>query len=288
MEHKDYIAKALINNEAVVSVACTTNMADELLRMHDMTPVCVAALGRTVSMASIMASEFKQQENSLSIVIKGDGPMGGLVACANGALELKGYVYNNAVDLPLNDEGKLPVGRAIGKGTLTVIQDTGLKEPYSGSIELVTGEIAEDFAEYFMSSQQQPSVIALGVLTDGLNVLSSSGIMVQPLPMCTEETIVEIENRVDEIRKINSIINSGKSPVEAIDFIFKGLTIKHLAQRELFLHCSCGIERIESVVISMGREEIEDMIKEGGAEVKCAFCNTAYKLNADDLRKLLD
>ena len=287
MNTKDHIAKAMLNGEAVVYAVRSTEIVDELLRIHDLTPVCTAALGRTISAAAMMASDFKDEENSLSVIIKGDGPMGGLIVCADGQLNLKGYVYNNGVELPLNENGKLPVGAAIGKGTLTVVEDKGLKEPYSGSIELVTGEIAEDFAEYFMVSQQQPSAVALGVLTDGLSVLSSSGIIVQPLPDCSDETITEIENRIGELQRINTIINGGKSPYEAIEHIFEGLDIKKLEEREIRFKCGCSEERIERVILSLGRDEIEDMIKDGEAEVKCSFCNTAYHFNTEALKRLL-
>ena len=284
------VVKALIGGgEVVVSAACTTGIVDEMKKIHGLRSVATAAIGRTVSAAAMMAAELKNEKDSLSIIIRGDGPLEGLVVCADGALSLKGYVYHGEVELPLNKKGKLDVGGAIGKGTLTVVKDLGLKEPYSGKIDLVSGEIAEDFAYYFLISQQQPSVVSLGVKVDRDHVLSSGGMIVQPLPGCSEEVLSKVEGKLQQIAGYNQYLSTGMEPYAIISEIFADMEPEFLEKRMLALHCGCSREKSEQVILSMGAEEIEDMIKkDNGAEVHCHFCNTTYSFTAGELQKLLD
>ena len=286
---KDTIIKALMADGNIrVMATCTEQIVQGLKEMHNLSNVATAAIGRTVSATLMMGLDLKNEEDLITTIIKGDGPLGGLVVCVNGALEAKGYVYNGQVEPPLNAKGKLDVGGAIGEGTLTVIQDMGMKEPYSGQISLVSGEIAEDFTYYFMVSQQQPSAVALGVLVSKEKVLSSGGIIIQPMPGCPEDAIKYVEERLDQVANFNSLLYQGLEPFAIIETLFPDLNPKFLEEYTPSLNCGCNREKLESVILGMGKAEIEDMIqKDNGAQVHCTFCNQTYEFSAEELERLL-
>ncbi|MGI6174878.1 MAG: Hsp33 family molecular chaperone HslO [Christensenellales bacterium] len=286
---KDSIVKMMIQGgEAYATAICSTELVNEAKRIHKLSRVCTAALGRTLSVAGMMASEFKHTQDRLTILIKGDGPMGGLVVCADGTLALKGYVYHPQVEPPLKKNGKLDVGGTIGQGTLTVIKDLGLKEPYSGQTELVSGEIAEDFAHYFVVSEQHPCVVSCGVLVNDERVISSGGMIVKPLPGCSEQTLQAIEDRLDVIAAYNRILERTGDPFAAAQEIFEGLQLELTQTSYPAYDCTCSKARIEQALISMGADELKKMIEEDEkAEVGCQFCNTQYVFSKDELSALL-
>ena len=266
------------------------DIADTAQKYHNTTPVATAALGRTLTMAAIMGCNLKNPDHNLTIYIKGDGPLGGIVASANGAFGVKGYVYNPLCDVPKKKNGKLDVGGAIGKGYLSVSRDLGLKEPYIGQVPLVTGEIAEDFTYYYAKSEQTPTAIALGVLVDtDLSVKAAGGFMLQLMPDCDDETAKRLEERVSSLPPITELLTKYETEEEIISFILDGFQPKLLDEAIYEYHCDCSMERIEKALISLGKKELEDIINtDGKAELTCQFCPKTYKLNKDELICLLN
>lgn len=289
--NKDMIIKAITKDGLSVIAARTTNLVEQARKTHNTTPVCSAALGRTLTAGAIMALGLKSDDAKLTVIIKGDGPTGSIVVTANNKSIVKGYIDNPYVDIPIREaDYKLDVGKAVGQnGQITVIKDLGLKKPYVGKVELVSGEIAEDIAYYFMVSEQQPSVVSLGVLVDtDESIKSAGGIFVQPLPNCSEESIEFVESKLNEIAAFNKTLSDGKNPEEIIKDLFSDLDLQILEMIEPQFKCDCSKERIEEVIISMGANEIKNIIEtDAEAEVVCQFCNKKYKLNKEELISLL-
>jgi len=263
----------------------TTEMAEQARRIHQASRVCAAALGRGISAAAMLGSMLKG--GRLTLTFKGDGPAGALVMVARPGV-VKATIDQPQVELPPRPDGKLDVGGAIGrKGRVTVVKDLGLKEPYVGQCHLASGEIGEDVALYCTASEQQPTLCALGVLV-GERVLASGGLMIQPLPGCPEETIAELERRVPLYSDISGLIRE-RSPQELIPPLFDGLEPEIIAREPLEYRCDCSRERMERVLISMGRAELEDMIEQqGGAELTCHFCRSRHRFDASELRSLME
>lgn len=275
----------LMQGQARVLLCDTTEMAEKARQIHEASRVCTAALGRGISAAAMLGSMLKG--GRLTLTFKGDGPAGALVMVARPGF-VKATIDEPRVELPLRPNGKLDVGGAIGRnGRVTVVKDLGLKEPYVGQCRLASGEIAEDVALYCTTSEQQPTLCSLGVLV-GERVLASGGLLIQPLPGCPEETIVELEKRVPLYSDISGLIRE-QSPEALIPPLFDGLQPKIIAREALEYRCDCSRERMERVLISMGRAELEDMIQEqGGAELTCHFCRNKHQFSASDLRKLME
>ena len=272
-----------------VYLTISTDLVQEAAKIHDTTPLASAGLGRVLTAAGLMGIMLKDDDNKLTLHFKGDGPARQILATAYGDGRVKGYISNPYVDLPLNDQGKLDVGGAVGKdGFLTVIRDVGLKDAYVGKTELRSGEIAEDLAYYFLQSEQQPSIVYLSVWVDiDTSVLRAGGLIISPMPGASEETLSDIESRLFDIQNYAMLLLS-KSPAEAVKTIFAGMDVKELDTREPRYHCDCSREKLEQVIISLGREEITDMIeKDGQAEIVCRFCNKKYLFDAEALRRLL-
>lgn len=288
---QDKIIKAITADGLSIIAASTAGLVEKARQTHFTTPVCSAALGRTLTAGAIMGTGLKSENNKLTIIIKGDGPAGSIVVTTNGKGIVKGYVDNPLVDIPIREnDHKLDVSGAIGKnGFITVIKDLGLKEPYVGKTELLSGEIAEDIAYYYVKSEQQPSVVSLGVLVDkDQSILSSGGIFIQPLPGCTEESLSYVESIMPDIAGFNKILASGKEPKDAIIELFKPLDPQIIDELTPEFICDCSRERIEKVIISLGENEINSMIEaDEEAEVVCQFCNKAYKFNNAELEDLL-
>jgi len=266
--------------------ADTTETVRELQRRHDTWPVATAALGRTITAGAIMGAMLKGDER-LTVQIKGDGPLGQIMVDANADGIVRGFVDNPHVDLPLNARGKLDVRSAVGEGYMYVIKDLGLKEPYRGSVPIVSGEIAEDFTYYFAKSEQTPSAVALGVLVDvDYTVKVSGGFVLQIMPGMPEEGIVEIERKLGKLSSVTEMLDRDM-PLEAMmREILPSFTV--LSELPVVFRCRCSRERIDATLISLGREELEDMIaRDGGAEVHCHFCNERYVYSGDDLRTLI-
>lgn len=258
-------------------------------KIHGTAPVVTAGLGRALTAAAMMGAELKSEKETVSIQLKGDGPVGCIVAVSDAESKVRGYVGESIVDLPLKPNGKLDVGGSIGKGHLTVVHDLGLKEPYVGRVELQSGEIAEDLAYYYATSQQTPSVVALGVLVErDYSVKSAGGYMVQLMPDCPEETVRQLENNLADIQSVTQFMANQYTTEEMMEQVLRGFSYEITEEREPVYQCNCGRERIESVLISLGKEELCSMIAEQhGAEIRCHFCNQMYQFTENDLREII-
>jgi molecular chaperone Hsp33 len=288
---EDYIITATAAGTTVRTfVAVTTNMVSNALATHALTPVTTAALGRTISAAALMSKMLKSEKDSLTIQIKGDGPIGGIVVVSDMYANVKGYVYNPEVNLPLKENGKLDVSGAVGKkGYMNVIRDLGLKEPYIGFVDLVSGEIGEDLAYYYALSEQVPTVVSLGVLidTDG-SVLNAGGFIIQLMPDADEKIISYIENTIASIPSISGLLSSGETPEGILDIIFGEKDLKIIEKSPCKYQCNCSKDRMERNIISLGKEEILSIIEQQqGAEVECHFCNKKYLFTKDELLALI-
>ncbi|NHN35056.1 Hsp33 family molecular chaperone HslO [Paenibacillus agricola] len=265
-----------------------TGIVDEISKRHGMTPTATAAIGRTVAAGLIMGAMLKGDE-MLTILVQGGGPIGQVVVDANANGDVRGYVQNPQVDLPLNEIGKLDVSGAIGvDGFLSIIKDLGLKEPYRGNIPLVSGELAEDFTYYFAKSEQTPSAVALGVLVGvDYTVTAAGGFVIQLLPGLTDEDISLIELQLSRIEPITTLLNQGMALDEILHRILPGVQV--LGEVDIQFRCKCSRERVEQTIISLGREEIELMLQEDGqAEVLCHYCNESYKFDQEQLTAIIN
>ncbi|MVP02205.1 Hsp33 family molecular chaperone HslO [Paenibacillus lutrae] len=284
----DYMIRGTALEGRVRAIAVlTTSITEELRRRHHTTPTATAALGRTAAAGLMMGAMLKGEEK-LTLQIKGGGPIGSIVVDANSKGEVRGYVDNPDVDLPLNAKGKLDVAGAVGTdGFLHVIKDLGMKEAYRGSIPIVSGELAEDFTYYFAKSEQTPSAVALGVLVDvDRTVKVSGGFIIQLLPGLTDDEITEIETQLSTIEPITTLLDSGAS----LEEILKGLLpdVEIMERSAVFFQCKCSAERVEQTLISLGHEELEAIMEEEGrAEVVCHFCNEAYQFEGEQLQTMV-
>ncbi|ASR49685.1 Hsp33 family molecular chaperone [Paenibacillus kribbensis] len=266
----------------------TTQLAEELRRRHDTYPTATAALGRTLTAGAIMGSMLKGNER-LTIQVKGDGPIGQIVVDANAAGEVRGYVAEPHVHLPSNSMGKLDVAGAVGtEGFIHIIKDLGLKEPYRGSIPIISGELGEDFTYYFAKSEQTPSAVGLGVLVDTDNsVIVAGGFIIQLLPGLNDDEITAIENAVGSLPPVTALLDQGLELDEMLRWMLPDVRV--LDETEIRFQCECSRERVEKTLISLGESELTQLIEEEGqAEVVCHFCNEAYQFNKDDLQNLLN
>ena len=283
----------LMDGQARALLVNSTALCEEARRTHTLSNVACAALGRLMTVSVMMGSMLKTSYGSVTNTVKGDGPLGALVAVAHEDLTVKGYVDKPRTELPLRSDGKLDVGGAVGTGHLTVVRDLGLREPYVGQVELTNGEIASDFAYYFAASEQQPTLLSLGVLmpqagSGESHVISAGGLLIQPLPDCSEELLEQLEARTASYSDISRQLVD-HTPDELCEEFFKGLDARIIERHTPAYRCDCSIERIERALISLGREELESMINEDhGAQLECHFCNRRYQFTADELRALLD
>ncbi len=275
-----------------VFAAVTTDLVNEAQRIHRTYPVATAALGRILTGAAIMgAAGLKSETDSMTVQIKGEGEIKNLVAVTDCQSRVRGYISNPYVDRPLNDRGKLDVGGAIGGGYLSVVRDLGLKEPYVGQIPLVSGEIAEDLTYYYAKSEQIPTSVALGVLVDTDNtVIAAGGFMIQLMPEATDDMAAELEEIIKELPPITTMIKEGMTAEDILFRVTEGFSmICENKAVEPKYECKCSKERMEKALISIGREELENLIEEQGeAELTCHFCDNRYQFNKEDLEKLLE
>ncbi len=288
----DYAVRAMDNRGSIRAFAAvTTQLAGQAAKLHRCSPTSSAALGRSLTAASLMGLMLKSQNNRLTLQIVGGGPIGGIVAAANARGEVKGYVHAPQADLPLKAPGKLDVGGLVGKdGYLTVIKDLGLKEPYIGKVELVSGEIGEDMAAYFTYSEQIPTAVALGVLVDtDLSVRSAGGYIIQLMPDVSDGEADKLQERLMGVKPVSAMIDEGYSPESILEYVLQDSSLKFLESQSLKFNCDCSKERLEKVLISLGKEELRNMLeKEGQAELVCHFCNSRYLFKADQLEKLIN
>ena len=286
----DYMIRATAADGQIRAFAATTKeMVETAKNAHNTSPIATAALGRLMTAAAMMGSDLKGEGELLTLRIEGDGPIGGLLVTADGKGDVKGYAFNPDVMLPPNAQGKLDVGGSLGLGVLSVIKDIGLKEPYVGQTQLITGEIAEDLTYYFATSEQVPSSVALGVLMNKDNtVRQAGGFIIQLLPDASDEIIDRLEAKLSGISSITSLLDAGKTPEEILTDILREFGLEILKKMPVQFHCDCERSRVEKAIISIGRKEIQDMIDEGKEiEVNCQFCNKHYKFSVDELGEML-
>ncbi len=268
--------------------ADTTDIVNNAHNIHLTTPTASAALGRTLTAAALLGSLMKNPTDSLTLQIKGDGPAGQITCVSDYCGNVRGYMENPHVDLPLKPNGKLDVGGAVGKGLLCVIRDIGTSEPYIGMSELVSGEIAEDITSYFYNSEQTPSATALGVLVDrDYSIKVSGGFILQLLPGADENTAEKLESNMIQFTSVTSLMNEGKKASDFADIVFSGVEYEEFDSIDISYKCSCSKEKYAKGLISLGKEELLSLIEEE-EEVKtsCRFCNSEYVFTKEEIIKL--
>ena len=288
----DKLVRAISSDGMVQAVAVSTReMTERARNIHTTLPVATAALGRTLAAASMMGNALKGEGASLTLQIKGGGPLGTVLAVSDAQGNVRGYVQNPHVNIPLREDGKLDVGSAVGfDGNLTVIKDIGMKEPYIGSVQLLGGEIAEDLAAYFVESEQIPTACGLGVLVDrDQSVKVAGGYIIQLLPGATEDTIIKVEGGVMAAGAVTGLLERHADPEAMLREVLSDFDIEILETSPIEYRCYCSRERVERALISLGKDELENILQEqGGCELTCQFCDEIHRFSADELRALID
>ena len=287
----DYIVRGSAAGQMVRAFAATTRgTCEHARRIHGLSPVAAAALGRTMTAALMMGAMMKGEKDVLTLQFGGDGPIGQITATAGSNGTVKGYVENPSVLLPPNAAGHFDVGGAVGKGFLHVLRDTGLKEPYAGEVEIQTGEIAQDLAYYFAVSEQVPSVVALGVLInreDG-TVREAGGYILQLMPDCPESVIAGLEKTVVTMSSVTDLLRAGKTPEDMLEMLLGELDLHLYERTPARFACNCSRERVEKVLMALGRRQLMEIVDEGKPEtLHCSFCNTDYTFSVDEMRDIL-
>jgi molecular chaperone Hsp33 len=286
---KDYLIKTTAYGGYVRAYAVTsTNTVEEARRRQDTWATASAALGRTITITAIMGAMLKG-EDSNTIKIQGNGPIGAIIADANAKGHVRGYVNNPHVDFELNEKGKLDVARAVGtEGSLSVIKDLGLKDYFTGEVPIVSGEISEDFTYYFATSEQVPSAVGAGVLVNpDHTILAAGGFIVQVMPGADEEVITKLEEQIQNFPAISGLIRAGKNPEQILQQLFGDEEVKVHETMPIEFRCKCSKERLANAIIGLGNEEIQSMIDEDhGAEANCHFCNETYLFTEQELEEL--
>lgn len=286
----DYILRATAGEGSVrVFIANTKETVQQAFLHHQTSPVMSAALGRALTAVAIMGSMLKSESDLITIKIKGDGPGKGLLVTGDSNARVKGYPLNPIVDIPLKPNGKLDVQAALGEGSLTIIKDMGLKEPYVGQIPLVSGEIAEDLTYYFAKSEQTPSAVSLGVLVDrDYSIKQAGGFIIQVMPDADENIISNLEQKLQTLKPFTTLLEEGNSVEDILNIILGDFGVKILDKIPVSFYCNCSKQRVEKALISIGKEEIETILKEDKkATLHCHFCNKDYDFDETDLKNLL-
>ncbi|MBM7646443.1 molecular chaperone Hsp33 [Scopulibacillus daqui] len=285
----DYLIKALAYDGQIRAMTIlTTDMVNEAQRRHQTWPTASAALGRSMTAATMMGAQLKGEEK-ITVTIEGGGPIGAIIVDANAKGETRGYVSHPQVHFELNKQGKLDVARAVGtNGFLSVVKDLGLKENFTGRVPIVSGEIGDDFTYYFARSEQVPSAVGVGVLVNPDNsIKASGGFLIQVLPGASDTLIDKIEQRLTEIPPISKLIESGQTPEDLLDTLFGEGHYKVIDKMPVKFKCQCSKEKIANALIGLGKEEIKAMIEEDhGAEASCHFCRETYRFSEDDLQEI--
>ena len=287
----DKLVRAITSDGAVKAVAVTTkDLTEKVRNIHKTLPVATAAIGRALAAASMMGNALKEENASLTLQIKGGGPLGTVLAVSDHLGNVRGYVQNPQIDLPLRADGKLDVGAAVGaEGTLTVIKDLGMKEPYIGSVGLLGGEIAEDLAAYFVESEQIPTACAMGVLVDrDQSVRAAGGYIVQLLPGAGEDVIAKVEGGVLAAGPVTALLDQNADPEALLRTVLSDFEVEILETSPIGYQCYCSRDRVERALISMGVSELEDLLAEqGGCERGCQFCYLVYRFPGEELPALI-
>lgn len=286
----DKLVKFLSHVDMVkISCADTTALVEEARKMHGLNPTPTAALGRTLTMGVLMGAMQKGENEKITIQILGDGPLKSIVVNANSKLEVKGYVGNPMAEAPSRPDGKLNVGAIVGRGQLNIIKDIGLKEPYVGNVPLQTGEIAEDFAYYYMASEQIPTAIALGVLVDkDGSVKRAGGYILQMLPDTPDEIITLIENRISSSKSITQMLEDNMSLEEIATYISDDLNTYVVEEMTPKYLCDCSRERMERAIFSISKKDIMELAQDEETEICCKFCDKKYKFSKEEILALVD
>ncbi len=288
----DRIVRAISSDGLVQAAAiCSRDLTERARQIHKLLPVGTAALGRTLSAASLMGNALKGAGASLTLQIKGGGPLGTVLAVSDNLGNVRGYVTNPQVDIPLREDGKLDVGGAVGReGTLTVIKDLHMKEPYVGTIDLLGGEIAEDVAAYFVESEQIPTACGLGVLVDrDQSVKAAGGYLIQLLPGATEDTIVKVEGGIMAAGNVSAILDKDDDPEHMLRQVMSDFDLKILETCPVEYRCYCSRQRVERALISLGKDELQQLLDEQGhCSMTCQFCDAVYDFSGDELKALID
>ena len=286
----DYIVRAIAADETVRAFAIrSTDLTAEAREIHRTLPVVTAALGRLLSAGAMMGSMMKGEKDKLTLLMKGDGPAGQITVTADSHGNVKGFADNPSVTVPDKYPGKMDVGAAVGRGTLTVIMDLGLKEPYNGQVEIQTGEIGDDLAYYFTVSEQTPSAVGLGVMVDtDTSVRHSGGFIIQVMPDASEETIEALEKRVSSSEPVTAMMEKGMSPEAILEHFLGDMGLVISEKHPVRFHCDCSKEKVAGVLSTIQKSDLQDIIDDGEEiEVKCHFCNTAYNFSIEELRDMI-
>lgn len=287
----DYILRATAGDGSFrVFIANTKETVQQAFLHHKTSPVMSAALGRALTAVSIMGSMLKADDDLVTIRINGDGPGKGLIVTGDSKARVKGYPFNPIVDIPLKPNGKLDVQGALGEGSLTIIKDMGLKEPYVGQIPLVSGEIAEDLTYYFAKSEQTPSAVSLGVLVDiDYSIKQAGGFIIQVMPNADENIISSLENKLATMKSFTTLLEEGNTIENILDMLLGEFGVNILDKIPVEFYCNCSKEKVEKALISIGKEELQNIIEEDKkATLHCHFCNKDYEFNEQDLVNLLN
>ena len=286
----DYIIRAIAANDQIRAFAAvTTETVEEARKDHNTSPVATVALGRLLTAGAMMGTMMKGDKDILTLQIKAGGPLEGITVTADSKGRVKGYVGNPNVCIPANSKGKLDVAGAVGVGFMNVIKDMGLKEPYVGQVALQTSEIAEDLTYYFATSEQVPSAVGLGVLMNKDNtVRQAGGFIVQLMPFAEESTIAKLEENVQKITSVTSLLEEGHTPESLLEKVLDGFDMEINEKIPTEFYCNCSRERVEKALISIGRKELNEMIQEGKPiEMNCHFCNHNYEFTVEELKEIL-
>ena len=286
----DYIVRATAGNGSIRAFAATTrDLVQHAREIHHTSPVASAALGRMLTVAAMMGSMLKGEKDIVTLQIRGEGPLQGLVVTSDSHARVKGYVFNPNVEIPDLYPGKLNVGGAIGNGYMSVIKDIGLKDPYVGQTDLVSGEIAEDLTYYFAVSEQTPSSVGLGVLMNKDNtVRQAGGFIIQLMPDASEETISALEKRLAKVSSVTAMLDSGKTPEDILQELLGDMELAVLDRLAVSFKCGCSKERFARGIASIKKSDIQEMIDAGeNIETCCQFCNSKYVFTPDELKEMM-
>lgn len=286
----DYMVRATAADGAIRAFAVTSKeLVEEAKNRHGTCPIMAAALGRLLSAGVMMGSMMKGEKDLLTLQIQGDGPGGGLTVTADASGHVKGYPHVAVIDLPVNDQGKLNVGGAMGNGTLRVIKDLGLKEPYIGQAALQTGEIAEDLTYYFAVSEQVPSSVGLGVLMNKDNtVRQAGGFIIQLMPFVEDEVIEKLEENLKSLEPVTTMLDRGFTPERMLEEVLQGFEVTVNDTMPVSFYCNCSKERVTKALISIGADKMQEMIDDGEpVSINCHFCNTDYTFEIDELKEIV-
>ena len=286
----DYLIRATAADAQIRAFAVTSrDLVEEARDRHDLSPVVTAALGRLMTGACLMGSMLKGEKDVLTLQISGDGPVGGMTVTADSRGNVKGYANRPQAMMPPNAQGKLDVGGVIGAGYLHVIKDMGMKDPYASRVALQTGEIADDLTYYFAASEQVPSCVALGILMERNNtVKQAGGFIIQLMPFAQEEVIRKLEENVAGLKSVTTLLEEGNTPEQILSLLLGDMGLEITEKTPVRFWCGCSKERVEKVLYSLKKEDLQEMAEEGkDVELHCHFCNTNYVFTADELKKMV-